>query len=93
MEDQKATVEQLQTELEQTRKDVRLLTDANAKLSQELKTLQTKKPATETSAAKKADTPAPQELKLALRPAEPSASVEASGHPLNTFNRDVGWFD
>ena len=89
---QKVTIEQLQTELEQTRKDVRLLTDANAKLTQELKTLQTKKSVVDTTASDPTDTYAPQELKLAPLPVA-SAPIEASGHPLNTFNRDVGWFD
>ena len=89
---QKMTIEQLQTELEQTRKDVRLLTDANAKLTQELKGLQTKKAAADSSASKPPEAHAPQELKLAPLPAA-SEPIEASGHPLNTFNRDVGWFD
>ncbi len=98
LEAQKMTVEALQaeleqmhvlkTELEQTRKDLRELTDANAKLTKELKTSQTKKPAADTSTpATTAKAHSPQELNLAPPP------VEASGHPLNSFNRDVGWFD
>ncbi|MBC7971838.1 MAG: hypothetical protein H7Z11_17225 [Verrucomicrobia bacterium] len=106
LDTQKVTVETLQTELEQmhglkteleqTRKDMRQLTDANAKLTQELKTLQTKKPALDSSASPEtAKAYKPQELKLAPAPVEPgqTAHVEASGHPLNSFNRDVGWFD
>lgn len=106
LDTQKVTVETLQTELEQmhglkteleqTRKDMRQLTDANAKLTQELKTLQTKKPALDSSASPEtAKAYKPQELKLAPAPVEPGQTVhvEASGHPLNSFNRDVGWFD
>jgi DNA repair exonuclease SbcCD ATPase subunit len=93
------TIEQLQTDLEQTRKDARQLTDANAKLAQELKTLQAKKTAVDNSALPVPVKLAPQELKLApapveaSAPVETSAPVEASAHPLNSFNRDVGWFD
>jgi predicted RNase H-like nuclease (RuvC/YqgF family) len=89
LEAQKATVTQLQTELEQTRKEARQLTDSNAKLTQELKTLQAQKTGADTSALTKAsESHAPQELKLAPPPA--AAEPENS---LKSFNRDVGWFD
>ena len=93
------TIEQLQTDLEQTRKDARKLTDTNAKLTEELKTLQAKKTAVDNSDLPVPIKLAPQELKLApasveaSAPVETSAPVEASAHPLNSFNRDVGWFD
>jgi hypothetical protein len=83
--------------LEQTRKDMQQLTEANAKLTQELKTLQAQKTPVDTSAPlETAKAYTPQALKLAPAHAEASdqpAHVEASGHPLNSFNRDVGWFD
>lgn len=88
LDEQKATIAQLQTDLEQTRKDARQLADSNAKLTQELKSLQAQKPAVEPSSlTKAAESHAPQELKLAPLPA---ATPENS---LNSFNRDVGWFD
>ncbi|MBD2072487.1 hypothetical protein H6F86_00875 [Phormidium sp. FACHB-592] len=92
------TIEQLQTDLKQARKDVRQLTDANAKLAEELKTLQAKETAVDNSTLPVPIKLAPQELKLAPAPVaservEASAPVEASAHPLNSFNRDVGWFD
>jgi DNA repair exonuclease SbcCD ATPase subunit len=93
------TIERLQTDLEQTRKDARKLTDTNAKLTEELKTLQAKKTAVDNSDLPVPIKLAPQELKLApasveaSAPVETSAPVEASAHPLNSFNRDVGWFD
>ncbi len=98
LEAQKATVATLQTELkhmnalktelEQTRKEARQLAASNDKLTQELKSLQPQKTKAATSAPTTKTAPRPpQELQLAPSP------VEASGHPLNTFNRDVGWFD
>ncbi|HEY9655789.1 MAG TPA: hypothetical protein V6C50_09870 [Crinalium sp.] len=99
LETQKETIEQLQTDLKQTRKDARHLTDTNDKLAEELKTLQAKETAVDNSTLPVPIKLAPQELKLAPAPAEAServeasAPVEASAHPLNSFNRDVGWFD
>ena len=99
LEAQTETIEQLQTDLEQTRKDARKLTDTNAKLTEELKTLQAKKTDVDNSDLPVPIKLAPQELKLApasveaSAPVETSAPVEASAHPLNSFNRDVGWFD
>ncbi len=93
LEAQKETIAQLQTDLEQARKDARQLTDANAKLTEELKTLKAKKTAADNSALPVPTKLAPQELKLAPAPVEASETVEASAHPLNSFNRDVGWFD
>lgn len=88
LDEQKATTKQLQTELEQNRKDARQLVDSNAKLTQELKPLQAQKPAVDTSALTQAtESHALQELKLAP---PPTATSENS---LKSFNRDVGWFD
>lgn len=88
LDEQKATIAQLQTDLEQTRKDARQLADSNAKLTQELKTLQAQKPTVDTSAlTKTAESHALQELKLAPSP------VATPENSLNSFNRDVGWFD
>lgn len=95
---QKVTIEQLQvdleymnalkTELEQTRKDVRQLANSNAKLTEELKTLQTQKTAAETSTlATKAPAHSYQELRLSSPPIAPTSN------PPNSFNKDVGWFD
>ena len=87
---QKETIEQLKTDLEQTRKDARQLADSNAKLTEALKTSQTQKTIAETSALTKvAESHSLQALTLAPPP-EPVATSENS---VKSFNRDVGWFD
>lgn len=98
LEAQTATAKQLQTELEQmhslkteleqTRKELHKLTDANAKLTEELKAVHSQKTPTETSALVPSKAKAPQELKLGTPP-----SSAAQENPLSSFNRDVGWFD
>ncbi|MBW4579503.1 MAG: hypothetical protein KME42_08010 [Tildeniella nuda ZEHNDER 1965/U140] len=94
LDEQKATIEQLQTDLEQTRKDARQLSDSNAKLTQELKTLQAQTPAVNTSAlTKTAESHALQELKLGPSPVADPSPVATPENSLKTFNRDVGWFD
>lgn len=98
LEAQTATTRQLQTELEQmhslkteleqVRKEMHKLTEANAKLTKELKEAQTHKSGPETSALATTKPAASKELNLA--PPPPSAAPE---NPLASFNRDVGWFD
>lgn len=98
LEAQKVTIEQLQTaleplnalktELEQSRKDVRQLTDSNDKLMQELKTLQPQETAIDTrTPTMQAASRSYKELRLSSPP------IAATGNPPNSFNKDVGWFD
>lgn len=100
---QKETVEKLQTELgqvhtlkmelEETRKELHQLTQANASLTQELKTLRTSETTVDTytsTATEMVKVNTSHELHLA----PPPDSAEVFEEPLNSsFNRDVGWFD